>query len=104
MIQSKWRRVHPSLAATGHQLKSTAPTRYENAFVAQMKSGHIGIFERTGGITSTGSDEIKEIMGSAVSQMLGNKEVEEKLAEETRQKFEERLDHEVNRILNGWGG
>ena len=104
MIQGKWRRVHPSLAASGHQLKSTSPTKFENAFVAQMESGHIGIFERTGGATSTGGDAIKEIMGSSIPQMLGNKEVEEKLAEKAREKFEERLDHEVNRILNGWGG
>ncbi len=42
-------------------------------------------------------------MGSSVPQMLGNKEVEEKLAHESMEKFEERLDHEVLRILNGWG-
>lgn len=103
MINGKEKRVHPGVAASGHQLKSTSPTRYENAFVARMKSEHIGIFERTGGMTQNGSTEIKEIMGSSVPQMLGNKEVLEKLSHQAMEKFEERLDHEVLRIMNGWG-
>lgn len=102
MIMGEWRTVHPSVAAAGHQLKGTSPTRFEDAFVARMKSGHAGIFERTGGKTSTGSDEIREIMGSSVPQMLGSKEVEESLAKSTMDKFEERLDHEVMAIMNGW--
>lgn len=97
-----WYTVHPSLAASGHQLKGTAPTRFQDAFVAQMKSGHTGIFERTGGAASSGGDEIRELMGSSVPQMLGSPEVEEKLAQEAMGKFEERLDHEILAILNGW--
>lgn len=103
MINGKKARVHPGLPASGHQLKSTSPTRYENAFVAQMKSGHTGIFERTGGMTASGSSEIEEIMGSSVPQMLGSKEVLEKLSHQAMEKFGERIDHEVLRRLNGWG-
>ncbi len=102
MIDGMWKRVHPGLSATGHQLKGTGVTRFENAFVAQMESGHIGIFERTHGKTSAASDQIKELMGSSVPQMLGNKEVTETLAKETANKFDERLEHEITRILNGW--
>ena len=69
-----------------------------------MKSGHTGIFRRTGGATSTGGDELKEIMGSSVPQMIGNEEVLQKISKEAAEKFEERLEHEVLRILNGWGG
>lgn len=103
MINGKWRAVHPSLAAYGRQLKSESPKRFENAFVAKMQSGHIGIFERTGGVTSKGSDEIKEIMGSSVPQMLGGKAVEEALAKGAMKKFEERLAQETMRLMNGWG-
>ena len=60
-------------------------------------SGHVGLFERTGG-----KDEIQEIMGSSVPQMLGSPEVEERLARESMEKFEDRLDHEINAFLNGW--
>lgn len=104
IVNGKLRPVHPGIAASGHQLTSTSPTTFDNAFVAQMKSGHIGIFERTGGKTSSGDAEIKELMGSSVPQMLGNDEVRESLAEKTAAKLDERLEHEVNRILNGFGG
>lgn len=102
-IGEQWRHVHPGVAASAHQLKGTAPRRFAQAFVAEMASGHTGIFERTGGVTRGGSDEIREIMGSSVPQMLGSQEVQEKLARDAMDKFEERLDHEVLRILNGWG-
>lgn len=99
--EKKW--VHPSIAAQGHQFKSTSPTRFRYAFTAQMESGHVGIFERNGGTTDTGGAAITELMGSSVPQMLGSTEVSEKLAHDSMNKFEERLDHEILRILNGWG-
>lgn len=97
-----WAMMHPGVPAKAHQLKGTAPTTFQSGFVAKFSSGHIGIFERTGGATSTGSDEIRELMGSSVPQMLGSEEVQEDLAKDTMDKFEERLDHEVLAILNGW--
>lgn len=103
MIKGEKKWVHPGIAARGHQFKGTSPKQYQDIFVARMKSGHVGLFERTGGVTGDESDEIQEKMGSSVPQMLGNKEVEEKLAHKSMEKFEERLDHEVLRILNGWG-
>lgn len=103
MFDDKWRTIHPSLSAYGHQLKSTSPQHFQDAFVAQMKSGHTGIFERTGSDTPSGNDAIMEIMGSSVPQMLGNQDVEEKLAQDTAEKYDERLNHEILRILNGWG-
>ena len=104
LIGGRWARVHPGIVASGHQLKGTAPTKFGNAFVAQMKSGHVGIFERTGGVAAGGGDAIKEIMGSSVPQMLGGEDVVEKLTDEAMQTFDERLDHEVSRLLSGIGG
>lgn len=92
-----WRLVNPGTPAAGHQLRGTGPVRFDNGFVAAMGSGHVGIFEREG-------SKISEIMGSSVPQMVGNDEVIEKLSEDTGKKFEERMDHEISRILNGWGG
>lgn len=102
MVHGSWRHVHPGVAARGHQLKSTSPTRFDHAFVAQMRSGHIGIFARTGGASISRGDAVKEIMGSSVPQMLGNEEVTEKLSKETGDKFEKRLEHEITAILNAW--
>ena len=96
--------VHPGVAASAHQLNGTSPTKFENAFVAKMpNSGHIGIFERTGGVTAEGRDQIRELQGSSVPQMLGSESVQHHLADKASQKFEERMEHEILRILNGWG-
>ena len=102
IINGEKRAAYPSVAASGHQLKSTGVTRFDNAFTARMKSGHVGIFERTGAATSTGSDQIRELMGSSFPQMLGNEEVSEELSKAAYEKFEERLDHEILAVMNGW--
>ena len=95
--------AHPGMPAHGHVLKDTAPALFENAFVAQMDSGHVGIFERNGGISSSGGDAISEVMGLSVAQMVGNDQVKQKLTEEVAEKVAERYHHEVIRLLNGWG-
>ena len=102
MVKGVWTRQYPGVAARGHQFRDTRVTQFSDAFVAQMKSGHIGIFERTGGSTSEGSDAIQELMGSSVAQMLGRQEVAQKLTEEAYQTFERELDGAVYRILAGW--
>lgn len=102
MVKGAWTMQYPGVAARGHQFQDTSPTQFMDAFVAQMKSGHIGIFERTGGSTSEGSDAIREIMGSSVAQMVGNQQVAQKLTEGAYQTFESELDKAVYRILTGW--
>lgn len=106
MVGGTWKKLHPGVQAKGHVFKVTSPMlQYKSGFpgfVARMPSGHTGIFVRTGGVAETGHDEIKEIMGLSVPQMLGNEEVEQRLGEESMEKFEERLDHEIIRLLNGW--
>lgn len=100
--------VHPGVRASGHQFRGTSPSplshpkRDTEAFVARMKSGHVGIFARTEGETSEKSDEIEELMGSSVAQMVGNQEVTQKLTEGSFRTFETELDKAVYRILNGW--
>jgi hypothetical protein len=102
VVEGGWRKVYPGVPARGHQLKGTAPSQFVRAFVARMKSGHIGIFERTGGRAASGGDAIRELMGSSVPQMLGSPEVEQSLAEGALAKFDERIEHEIRRIINGW--
>lgn len=102
MAHGEWTMQYPGISARGHQFRDTSPTQFTDAFVARMKSGHIGIFERTGGMTSDGSDAIREIMGSSVAQMVGKQEVAQRLVEEAYQTFETELDKAVYRILTGW--
>ncbi len=101
-VRGAWTMQYQGVAARGHQFQDTGPTQFMDAFVARMKSGHIGIFERTGGSTSEGSDAIREIMGSSVAQMVGKPQVAEKLTEEAYKTFETELDKAVYRILTGW--
>jgi len=102
MIEGEWRMAHPSKASKAHQLKGTGTTQFNNAVTLKMKSGHIGIFERTGAVTSSGSDEIHELMGSSVAQMVGSEEVKAGLTVKALEKFDERFEHEVIRLMNGW--
>ncbi len=104
MVKGVWTRQYQGVAARGHQFKATPATQFLEAFVARMKSGHIGIFERTGGVTAEGSDEIRELMGSSVPQMIGHENVARKLAEDAYSTFEKNLDAAVLRILNGAAG
>lgn len=102
--EGKWRLVHPGTSAFGHVLKSTSPHQFQFAFVAKMNNGHIGIFERTGGMTSNSKDELEELYGPSVPQMLGNQEVAEKLTDEAMKSFEKNLDQYVYALLNGYVG
>lgn len=109
------RLVHPGIPARGHVLKSTAPTQFQSAFTARVKSqtgrSHIGIFERTGGATGTMlisgkmfyfTDEMQELFGPSVAQMIGHQEVAEKLTDKAYQSFESEMEQAVYRILTGW--
>lgn len=73
---------------------------FDSAFIAKMKSGHIGIFER---ITSRRLP-IEEKMGLSAAQMVKNEVIIDQLTKEAQEKVDERLKHEIDRILNGYGG
>lgn len=91
-----WRMLPKGRPAYGHVLLGTSPALFEHAFTATMSNDHTGIFSRDGA-------GIEEIMGPSVAQMVGNEEVAEKLVKDASDKFEERIEHEITRILNGWG-
>lgn len=101
----KWRMVHPGVNAKGHTMKGHRSVALTDSFVATFRSGHTGIYERTGGQTGSergGRDEIVEKMGLSIPQMAGNDEVLRNLGYDASEKFDERMDHEVEAILNGW--
>lgn len=101
IVGGQWRLVNPSLPAAAHQRRDTAPKTGPTWFVEMMRSGHVGIFERNGKKTGSGGDAISEVMGKSVPEMLGNRKVAEKLTSEVMEKFEERLERAVSRILEG---
>lgn len=101
-IHGEERWVHPSLPARAHVLTSTAPYQFEDAFTQKMKSGHVGIFKNTGGMTDEKSEEISELMGPSVPQMLGHETVAEQITNDAYKDLDREIDDAVLRILSGW--
>ena len=91
--------VHPGKPAAGHVLNSTGPQTLDNTFVAHFDTGHAGIYERTGGKTRTGNDKLLEKMGLSVPQMLGHGTVADNLESAAMDKFEQRMENEIVRLL-----
>ncbi|MBE6012088.1 MAG: hypothetical protein E7234_05975 [Lachnospiraceae bacterium] len=81
-------------------MKSNTQTPFEHAFIAQMKSGHIGVFKRDTGKRFP----VSEYMGLSTAQMARNSVVLEKVEEAAQETINKRIEHEISRILNGYGG
>lgn len=96
-------------------MRSGGQVVFDNAFTAQMKSGHIGIFERkgswrrntrptkTGGNTEN-NEKIKELFGPSVPRMAENAVVIQTVEDRVNEVINQRIDHEIERLLNGNGG
>ena len=81
----------------GHGRKDTSPAAFESAFIARMKSGHVGVFER-----ETDKElPIRQIMGLSVPEMVGAYESREAIMEKATETIEKRLEHEISRIIGG---
>lgn len=87
------KRVHAAVMKDGG-------TVFEDAFIAQMPNGHLGIFERE----TSRRFPIKEFMGLSAAQMIGNIKVMEQLEEDAQKLVDERLEHEIDRLLNSYRG
>lgn len=96
--------VTPKTPGTGKKVRAGVMKGggavFESAFIAKMESGHTGIFER---ITSRRLP-IEEKMGLSAAQMVQNEVIMDQLTQEAQEKVDERLNHEIERILNGYGG
>ena len=80
-------------------MKDSGRTPFAEAFIAKMKSGHTGMFERDG----TRRLPITEFMGPSTAQMAGNSIVLEQVEEKAQEVINKRIEHEITRILNGYG-
>lgn len=103
LIAGAWRLAHPGVAASARVLKKNTPKRFHSAFTATMQSGHTGIFTRTGGVTRTGGDEIRELYGPSVPQMLGHETVSAALMEKAVAALDAAAERSVLEILSGNG-
>lgn len=71
----------------------------QHAFVASIYGG-IGVYERVGAPRFP----VEQKFGPSTGHMMQNEEVVEKMEQTIVSTFEQRNDHEVLRVLNGWGG
>ncbi|GIO09666.1 hypothetical protein J31TS6_56940 [Brevibacillus reuszeri] len=69
----------------------------KKAFVAQMKSGHLGVFHRV----NKKRLPLVQRFGPSVPEMLGNIKVTDAVDRRAEAVMDERLDHEIRRILEG---
>lgn len=74
--------------------------RRRTAFIATFRSGHTGIFTRTGGKTASGKDEIREYWGFSVQDMLNYEPARENIERRMAEIVERRIDHELLQALD----
>ncbi len=89
--------VRGVLVQSGQMYRQT----FEHAFIATMhnpkEKNHIGIFEREG----KARYPIKELLGSSMSAMASNTIVIDKAYAKGKAMLDKRIEHEIDRILNG---
>ncbi len=92
-------RVDGSGNVTTHVKRNSARQVLDHAFRAQM-GAHTGVYERIG----PDRFPVRELYGPATPQMMySNEEVMDKVEEKMAETYEKRIDHEILRILNGYG-
>lgn len=74
--------------------------RRRTAFIATFRSGHTGIFTRTGRKTASGKDEIREYWGFSVKDMLDYEPAREAVQKRMAEIVQRRIDHELLQMLN----
>lgn len=71
----------------------------QHAF-AEKVFGPIAVFERVG----SSRFPVEQKFGPSTGHMMGNENVVEQMDKTIQETFEQRSEHEILRVLNGWGG
>lgn len=93
------REANKRKTVTAAVLKNGTGSRIEAAYVTNLKYG-LGVFER---LTSK-RESSQTLYGPSVAHMAENAKVLPKVEEKAQQTVNERVEHEIERILNGYGG
>ena len=92
-------RVNNSGQVVTQVKRSGAAATLDRAFTAQMGE-HRGVYERVGAKRFP----VEELYGPATPQMMySNEEVTDEIEAKMVETYEKRIDHEILRLLNGWG-
>ena len=81
-------------------LKAEGGKRLESAYVADLGTYGVGVFER---MTSK-RDSSTQLFGPSTAHMMENENVLEKVESAAQETIDKRVEQEITRILNGYGG
>ncbi len=81
-------------------LKAEGGKRLAEAYVADLGVYGVGVFERM----TQKRESSTQLFGPSLAHMAENANVLEKMEAVAQEKINERIDHEMTRILNGYGG
>jgi hypothetical protein len=84
---------------TTQVMRNGGAATLEHAF-AEKVFGPIAVFERVGAPRFP----VEQKYGPSTAHMMSNERVVEHMDETIRDTFEQRMDHEITRVLNGFGG
>ncbi|MBQ9616038.1 MAG: phage tail protein [Selenomonadaceae bacterium] len=73
-----------------------------HAFLARMKSGHVGVFQREGHGASNASLPIEKMAGPSTPQMLESPSVAAFIQQKMEERLAKNMEHEVNAFLMGY--
>ena len=73
-----------------------------HAFLAKMRSGHIGVFQRVGHGANNASLPIEKLSGPSTPQMLGSPTVADFIQKRMEERLAVNVEHEVNAFLMGY--
>lgn len=76
------------------------PKAIEDAFYINVTANKAGIFVREG----KSRTPISQLMGSSMRSMVSNAVVMDNIYEKAQETLDKRIDHEIERILAGYGG
>lgn len=93
--------------AVNVEVRRGSKATLNSAFIARMPNGKVGVFERTGSfrIAAKGShkgqrrEDIDQLFGPAVPVMMNSDSVVDAVQRRAEQQLEDRIPHEINRIL-----
>ena len=78
-------------------MRNGGATTLQHAFTANI-FGNVAVFERLG----TSRFPVEQKFGPSTAHMMQNDEVIKQMDDTIRSKYEERIEHEILRIMNGW--
>ena len=82
------------------QVKSNGGAATLQHAFAERVYGPLGVYERVGAPRFP----VEEKFGPSTGHMMRNEQVVQKMEKTIREEFDKRMEHEIIRVMNGWGG